>query len=93
MTGTDFYMPKDAVVPAWWACPNPGDTVAFYWWCTEARPPIEVEARMGKAAARRLAEGHSPVRTRKYIAWKFPAWTHLAGELVDAVLFAAEGRP
>lgn len=91
--GPEFYVPKGAVVPAWWTCPLPGDTVEFYWWCTESRPPIQVEERMGRAAARYLACGHSPARTRKFIAWKFPAWALLAGELVDAVLFAAEGRP
>lgn len=89
---TDCYMPKDAVVPAWWTCPDLGDAVEFYWWCMEARPPIEVEERMGRAAARYLAQGHSPARTRKYVAHRFPRWAHLAGELVDAVVFSQERR-
>lgn len=84
MSGHDFYVPKDAVVPRWWVCPEIG-TIDFLVWTMTARPPIQVEAAMGRAAARYLANGHSPARTRKYLVHHFPRWASLAGELVDAV--------
>lgn len=89
MTGTDTYMPKGAWVPHWWVAPTFG-TPEWWSWAGSAHPPIQVEERMGNAAARYLAAGHSPARTRKHIANKFSEWAHLAGELVDAVTFAAE---
>lgn len=91
MTSADTYIPKAAWVPTWWSAPEFG-TPAWWQWASTAHPPIQIEERMGSAAARYLAEGHSPARTRNYIAHKFPQWAYLSGELVDSVVFAMESE-